>query len=84
MILIQGFTSLLAMGMAYGFPCLCITLNSVACSQFQKLKAAILGIGQEHITQPIGQEDEIFRKTANCILQDELNMCIRHHQEIMT
>jgi hypothetical protein len=72
------------MGMAYGFPCLCITLISVACSQFQKLKAAILDIGQEHNTTRHGPKDQIVRKTANCILQDELNACIRHHQEIMT
>ena len=63
--------------------CLCTTLISVACSQLEKLSTAILDITQEHITTLHGQEDEQDHKTVNSILQDELNACIRHHQEIM-
>jgi len=54
----------------------------VACSQFDKLKVAILDIRQEHITPHHGQEDAYDGKVANCDLQAKLNACIRHHQEI--
>ena len=54
----------------------------MACSQFDKLKAAILDIRQEHIRPQHGQEDEQAHTTANCDLQAKLNLCIRHHQEI--
>jgi len=57
------------------------TLIAVACSQFDKLKAAILDIRQQHIAPQHGQEDEQVRKIANCDLQAKLNACIRHHQD---
>jgi hypothetical protein len=47
------------------------------------LKAAILDIRQQHITPHNLQEDEQVHKIANCDLQAKLNMCIRHHQEVM-
>jgi hypothetical protein len=54
----------------------------VACSQFDKLRAALLDIRQEHVTtdseQDDGQVDEAHRD-----MQDKLNVCIRHHQKIM-
>ena len=54
----------------------------MACSQFDKLKAAILDIRQQHITRQHEQEYEYDGKVANCDLQAKLNACIRHHQEI--
>jgi hypothetical protein len=59
------------------------TLITVACTQFDKLKAAILDIKQQHITSQHGQEDEQVYKTANSDLQAKFNACIRHHQHIM-
>jgi hypothetical protein len=56
---------------------------SVACSQFEKVKATILNIRQQHITSHQGQEDEYDNAVANCDLQAKLNACIQHHQEIM-
>jgi hypothetical protein len=53
----------------------------VACTQFDKLNAAILDIREQHVTPDQGQEDEQVHKTEN--LQAKLNACIRHHQEIM-
>jgi hypothetical protein len=79
----QCFTSLLALGICCGYPSLCATLIAVACTQFQKLNAAILDIRQEYIMPRQGQGNEQNHKTANCNLQDKLNACIRHHQEIM-
>jgi hypothetical protein len=75
--------SLLAAGTIYGFLCLVTTFISVACSQFQKLKAAILDIRQQHITSHHGLEDEHDNAIENCDLQAKINACIRHHQEIM-
>ena len=54
----------------------------MACSQYDKLKAAILDIRQQHITSQHEQEDEYDDTIANCDLQAKLNACIRHHQEI--
>jgi hypothetical protein len=59
------------------------TLIAVACSQFDKLKAAILDIRQQHITPHNRQEDEQGHTAANCDLQAKLNACIRHHQDII-
>ena len=70
-------------GVTFGFPSLCITLTAVACTQFDKLKAAILDIRQQHITPQYGREDEQVHTIANCDLQAKLNACIRHHQEVM-
>jgi hypothetical protein len=53
----------------------------VACTQFDKLNAALLDIKQQLITPHQGQEDEQVHKAEN--LQAKLNACIRHHQEIM-
>jgi len=59
------------------------TLIAVACSQFDKIKAAILDIRQQHITPPHGQEDEKVLKIANSALQAKFNDCIQRHQDIM-
>jgi len=71
------------MGVIVVFPSLHITLTAVACAQFIKLKEAILDIREKRISPHYGQEDDQVRTTANCNLQDKLNACIRHHQEIM-
>jgi len=56
------------------------TLIAVACSQFDKIKAGILDIRQQHITPQHRQEDEQVDIIANCDLQAKLNAYIRHHQ----
>jgi diadenosine tetraphosphatase ApaH/serine/threonine PP2A family protein phosphatase len=71
------------MGAVYVYISLIIALIAIACTQFDKLKAAILDIGQQHITHHSGQEDEQDHTTANCDLQTKLNACIRHHQDII-
>jgi hypothetical protein len=55
----------------------------VACAQFEKLKAAILDIRQQHITAHQGQEEEQVHTVEDCELQAKLNVCIQHHQDIM-
>ena len=71
------------MGGVCGYMSLVTTLIAVACSQFEKLKAAILDIRQEHITPRQGQEDEQDNAIANCDFQTKLNTCTRHHQYII-
>jgi hypothetical protein len=71
------------MGVVCGYFSVVTTLISVACSQFDKLKAAILDIRQQHFTTQHGQENEQVHKTANSDLQTKFNACIRHHQDIM-
>jgi len=80
---LQCFASLLLLGTECGYMSLVTTLIAVACSQFDKLKAAILDIRQQHITPHRGQEDEKDNAIANCDLQAKLNACIRHHQDII-
>jgi hypothetical protein len=80
---LQCFTSLLIVGVVCGYMSLVTTLNVVACSQFDTLKAAILDIRQQHITPQHRQEDEQVHTAANCDLLTELNACIRHHQNII-
>ena len=75
-----------------GYLSLYATLVCVACSQLEKLRAALLDIRQTHfISEQQGrdgtdQEDgqgqtlasqELFRH-----MQKKLNNCVRHHQEI--
>jgi hypothetical protein len=79
----QCFTSLLAAGVLCGYMFLVTTLNAVACSQVDKLKAAILDVRRKHITPHFGQEDGQDHETANCDLLPNLNACIRHHQDII-
>jgi len=70
-------------GILCGYMSLVTTLIAVACSQFDKLKATILDIRQQHITPHLRQEDEQVDTIANCDLQAKLNACIRHHQDII-
>jgi hypothetical protein len=80
---LQCFATLLGVGVVCGYMSLVTTLIAVACSQFDKLKMTILDIGQQHITPHRGQEVEQDHTIANCDLQDKLNECIRHHQNII-
>jgi len=80
---LQCFASLVAMGTLCGYLSLVTTLIAVACSQFDRLKMAILDIRQQHITPQHRHEDEQDHKIANCDLQDKLTACIRHHQNII-
>jgi hypothetical protein len=66
-----------------GYMALVTTLIAVACTQFDKLKFAILDIRQQHITPHQLQEDEQDHTIAYCDLQAKLNACIRHHQNII-
>ena len=79
---LQCFASLVIVGVACGYMSLVTTLIAVACSQFEKLKAVVLDIRQEHMTPRHGQEDERDNAIANCHFQAKLNTCIRHHQDI--
>jgi len=72
-----------SLGINCGFPSLAITLIAVACSQFEKVKAAIIYIRQQHMMSHHGLEDEHDNAIPNCDLQPELNACIRHHQEVI-
>jgi hypothetical protein len=71
------------MGAVYVYTSLIIALISIACSQFDKLKAAILDIRQQHTTPHHRQEDEQVHTAANCDLQSKLHACIRQHQDVM-
>ncbi|KDR22748.1 hypothetical protein L798_01916, partial [Zootermopsis nevadensis] len=54
------------------FTCLYGVMVCVACSQLEKLRAALLDIKQE-----TSEHEGTFSR-----MQDQLNACIRHHQEI--
>jgi len=53
------------MGAVYVYISLIIALIEIACTQLDKLKAAILDIGQQHITTQREQEDEQEHTAAN-------------------
>jgi hypothetical protein len=80
---LQCFTSLVSLGITCGFTSLVTTFIAVACSQFEKVKADILDIRQQHITVRHGLDDEHDNANTNCDLHEKLNACIRHHQEII-
>ena len=75
--------TVLGLGVVYGFIALVTTLTAVACSQLDKLKAAILDIRQKNITSQHGQGDGQENSVAICNFQAKLNVCIRHHQGLM-
>ena len=79
----QCFTTLLGVGVVCGYMSLVTTLIAVACSQFDKLKATILDVREKHITPRIWQEDGQDNSNAKRDLQSNLNVCIRHHQDII-
>jgi len=83
-IFFQCLSSLTLAGLAIAFPSLFITLAAVACAQFEKLKAAILDIRPQHTAHHNGQEYEHVHTDAHCDLQEKINECIRHHQEVIS
>jgi len=75
----------------FGFLCLYATLLYVAGGQLEKLNAALLHIRQTHATSLQdcgGEKDEREAAGQNTPseqfrhMQEQLNNCIRHHQEI--
>jgi hypothetical protein len=75
------------------FPSLYATLVCVACSQLEKLRAAILAIRQTQVIseqdcgdetdQQKGEEQTHSFEELFSHMQRRLNDCIRHHQEII-
>jgi len=85
-------TTVFMLCLYFGFPSLYATLVCVACSQLEKLKLALLEIRQINILSEqncgvaddqrdghvrVHVSDEQFRR-----MQNELNNCIRYHQQI--
>jgi len=68
------------------------TLVCVACSQLEKLKLALLDIRQTHVVSEQHCRDEIQQSDDHeqhnisgesfRHMQEKLNNCIRHHQQI--
>jgi hypothetical protein len=79
----QCFATLLVAVVAIFYPTLIISLIVIACTQIDKLNAAILDIRQQHITPQRGKEDGQVHENANCVLQAKLHACIQHHQDII-
>jgi signal transduction histidine kinase len=90
--MLQGIGVMFIENNYIAFTILYTTLVCVACSQLEKLKLALLNIRQTNFTseQKCGDEiqqtdfreqprpsDESFRH-----MQEQLNNCIRHHQQI--
>jgi len=88
----QVLASIVIISLCAGFPGLYATLVYVACSQLEKLKAALLDIRQSQVTseQDCGAEngqqegqgqghnsEDMFRH-----MQKELNNCVSLHQDI--
>jgi predicted Holliday junction resolvase-like endonuclease len=77
----------------FGFTSFYVFLVTIACSQLEKLKADILDIRQKLDTseQDSGaetdrEEEETqvqISQEAFCRMQEQLNDCIRHHQDIL-
>ena len=75
-----------------GFPSLYATLVCVACSQLEKLRAALLDIRQTHVTlrqynldkcEQSGGEARVQNpQDMSGYVQEQLNNCIHQHQEI--
>ncbi|XP_021937489.1 odorant receptor 85b-like [Zootermopsis nevadensis] len=68
----QVFGTILMLATMSAFSGLYGIMMCVACSQLEKLRAALLDIKQE-----TSEHEETFSR-----MQDQLNACIRHHQEI--
>jgi len=76
----------------FGFQSLYATLVCVACSQLEKLRAALLDIRQTHGTSlhdcggETNEREAARQKNSHSEqfrhMQEQLNNCIRHHQEI--
>ena len=90
--LAQAIASLFGISVCFAFSNLYATLVCVACSQCEKLRAALLNIRQTHVVterepgDDSGQHDS-ERQTHTIEqrfqhMRKQLNECIRHHQDI--
>jgi len=80
-------------GLYFTLPSLYATLVCVACSQLEKLRAALLDIRQTHGTSlqdcggEIDERGEAGQKNTHSEqfrhMQEQLNSCVRHHQDII-
>ena len=90
--LTQGITSVFSINIYIGFPSLYATFVCVACSQLEKLGAALINIRQARVatdqdcvdeTDDQGSERQthtselLFRR-----MREQLSECIRHHQQL--
>jgi len=90
--ILQVITSVFSICIFVGFISLYCTLVCVACSQLEKLKAALLCITQTYVTSELncGTETGEQQGQGQCFtsenvfwhIQKQLNACIRHHQDI--
>jgi len=90
--LAQAIASLCGISIFFGFSNLYATLVCVACSQCEKLRAALLNIRQTDVItkrepgDEIGQQDS--ERQSHTVeqgfqhMRKQLNECIRHHQDI--
>jgi hypothetical protein len=77
----------------FGFNVLYATFTCIACSQLEKLRANLLAIRQRHVTSEQDSNAETDLEEGQGLvnipqevfhhMQEQLNDCIRHHQEIM-
>jgi hypothetical protein len=88
----QVVASIFTASLHFGFPGLYATLACIAGSQLEKLRAALLDIRHTHRTSVHDCEEETDEREAAGRkndpsesfrrMQQQLNNCIRHHQEI--
>ena len=89
---LQGIAMIFPVCTYFGINNLYATLVCVACSQLEKLKLAVLDIRRTHvISEPhsrdgIQQSDVHDQPKLSDVsfrhMQEQLNNCIRHHQQI--
>jgi hypothetical protein len=90
--ILQAVASVFIVTTCIGLVSLYSTLVCVACSQLEKLKAALLCITQTHVTsqqdceaearQQEGQGEGHISEDKFLDTQKQLNACIRHHQDV--
>jgi len=78
--LAQAIASLFGIAVFFGFSNLYATVVCVACSQCEKLRAALLNIRQTLIITEREPGDTIEQGFQH--MRKQLNECIRHHQDI--
>jgi hypothetical protein len=91
-LILQATASVFCICVFVGFLSLYSTLVCVACSQLEKLNSVLLCITQTHVTsqqdcggengQQEGQGQGHISEDMLLHMQNQLNTCIRHHQDI--
>jgi hypothetical protein len=86
--LTQAIASLCITVLAFSLPNLYATLVCVACSQLEKLRAALLDIRQTHVISEQHCEEHQYTDRQTQVYEEvlhrmrkQLNVCIRHHQD---